>query len=57
LSGPKRYDFINQSWVYKYDGMSLHKLLNKEISNIFKKDEKINFEKCSYGGDHIDRAE
>jgi frataxin len=57
FSGPKRYDFINQLWIYKHDGMSLHKLLNKEISNIFKKDEKINFEKCSYGGDHSDRAE
>lgn len=50
FSGPKRYDFINQSWIYKHDGISLHSLLNNEISNIFKKDNNIHFEKCSYGG-------
>ena len=51
LSGPKRYDFVNQSWIYKHDGITLHALLNKEILNIFKnKNENINFERCSYGG-------
>ncbi|CAF1553574.1 unnamed protein product [Adineta steineri] len=54
FSGPKRYDFLNQSWIYTHDGMSLHTLLNKEISNIFPKDHKINFQKCSYGGQEND---
>jgi frataxin len=56
FSGPKRYDFINQSWIYKHDGNSLHRLLNKEISNIFKNDQNIDFEKCSYGGIPNDRV-
>lgn len=55
FSGPKRYDFLNQTWVYKHDGTLLHKLLNKEFSNIFKNDQNINFEKCSYGVDENDR--
>ena len=54
FSGPKRYDFLNQSWIYKHDGISLHTLLNKEISNVFKNDRQINFEKCSYGGHQND---
>lgn len=49
FSGPKRYDFLNQTWIYKHDGISLHTLLNNEISNIFKNDQNIHFEKCSYG--------
>ncbi|CAF0735288.1 unnamed protein product [Adineta ricciae] len=49
FSGPKRYDFINQTWVYKHDGISLHKLLTEELSNVFKKDKDIRFEACDYG--------
>lgn len=49
FSGPKRYDFINQTWIYKHDGISLHELLNKEFSNIFKNSENFNFQTCSYG--------
>lgn len=49
FTGPKRYDFLNRTWIYKHDGISLHDLLNKEISKIFPKDESIHFEKCSYG--------
>ena len=49
LSGPKRYDFINQCWIYKHDGVSLHRLLNKEISKIFPDDKTINFETCTFG--------
>lgn len=49
FSGPKRYEFSNQSWIYKHDGMSLHSLLNEEISRVFPKDRDIHFEKCSYG--------
>ncbi|CAF2433627.1 unnamed protein product [Rotaria sp. Silwood2] len=49
FTGPKRYDFIDQTWIYKHDGISLYELLNKEISNIFKNDKNINFKTCSYG--------
>ncbi len=56
FSGPKRYDFLNQTWIYKHDGLSLYSLLNKEISNIFKKDQNINFEKCSHGRNEDDKT-
>ncbi|EEZ97465.1 frataxin homolog, mitochondrial [Tribolium castaneum] len=49
VSGPKRYDFVvrDQSWVYKHDGRTLHRLLQDEISRIVKID--VNFADCSYG--------
>ncbi|XP_044143169.1 frataxin, mitochondrial [Bufo gargarizans] len=31
-SGPKRYDWTGQSWVYLHDGVSLHKILEQELS-------------------------
>ncbi|KAI7797995.1 frataxin, partial [Triplophysa rosa] len=34
-SGPKRYDWTGERWVYARDGMTLHKLLSKELSIIF----------------------
>lgn len=34
-SGPKRYDWTGERWVYAHDGMSLHQLLSKEFSVIF----------------------
>ncbi|TWW61114.1 Frataxin, mitochondrial [Takifugu flavidus] len=34
-SGPKRYDWTGEHWVYLHDGMSLHQLLSKEFSVIF----------------------
>ena len=49
FSGPKRYDFLQQTWIYKHDGLSLHRLLNQEIAKIFPKDRTIDFQKCSYG--------
>lgn len=36
-SGPKRYDWTGERWVYAHDGMSLHQLLCKEFSIIFDK--------------------
>ncbi|KAL7391446.1 hypothetical protein ABVT39_009306 [Epinephelus coioides] len=36
-SGPKRYDWTGERWVYTHDGMSLHQLLSKEFSIIFNK--------------------
>jgi frataxin len=49
FSGPKRYDFLHQAWIYKHDGLSLHRLLNKEISNLFPHDSTIDFQTCSFG--------
>lgn len=48
FSGPKRYDFAQGKWVYKYDGVTLHELLSTEISNLAK--QKVNFSMCEYGG-------
>ncbi|KTF95410.1 hypothetical protein cypCar_00031051 [Cyprinus carpio] len=36
LSGPKRYGWTGERWVYAHDGMALHNLLSKELSVIFK---------------------
>ncbi|XP_041854431.1 frataxin, mitochondrial isoform X1 [Melanotaenia boesemani] len=36
-SGPKRYDWTGQRWVYCHDGISLHQLLSNEFSIIFQK--------------------
>lgn len=33
-SGPKRYDFIDQKWIYKHDGVSLHQLLQDELEKV-----------------------
>lgn len=33
-SGPKRYDYINDNWIYKHDGVSLHELLQNELQNL-----------------------
>ncbi|CAH1173943.1 unnamed protein product [Phaedon cochleariae] len=48
VSGPKRFDFIkkNQCWVYKRDSITLHKLLESEISAIL--GESIDMSKCAY---------
>lgn len=35
-SGPKRYDWTGQSWLYSHDGRTLHQLLSTELSSIFK---------------------
>ncbi|KAM3610327.1 uncharacterized protein V6R79_002312 [Siganus canaliculatus] len=37
-SGPKRYDWTGERWVYAHDGISLHQLLSKEFSIIFNRD-------------------
>lgn len=49
VSGPKRYDLVLQNggyWVYKHDGVSLHQLLQNEISKIVKNE--IDFKKCAH---------
>ncbi|XP_012276458.1 frataxin homolog, mitochondrial [Orussus abietinus] len=47
-SGPKRYDFIDDKWIYKHDGKSLHALLDSEIPKIVQF--QTTFNKCSYSG-------
>ncbi|CAN7992817.1 unnamed protein product, partial [Ixodes hexagonus] len=47
LSGPKRYDFVDDKWIYKHDGVPLHRLLAEEISVLLKK--QVGFSSCSYG--------
>uniref|UniRef100_A0A1E1X0Q1 ferroxidase n=1 Tax=Amblyomma aureolatum TaxID=187763 RepID=A0A1E1X0Q1_9ACAR len=44
ISGPKRYDFIGNKWVYKHDGVSLRDLLENEISSLLKKP--VKFDCC-----------
>ncbi|XP_069544217.1 frataxin, mitochondrial [Brachyistius frenatus] len=34
-SGPKRYDWTGERWVYTHDGVSLHQLLSTEFSIIY----------------------
>ncbi|XP_029943201.1 frataxin, mitochondrial-like [Salarias fasciatus] len=34
-SGPKRYDWTGEHWVYSHDGVSLHQLLSEEFSAIY----------------------
>ncbi|XP_076021213.1 frataxin, mitochondrial [Genypterus blacodes] len=36
-SGPKRYNWSGERWVYTHDGNSLHNLLSREFSVIFKR--------------------
>ncbi|XP_029411508.1 frataxin, mitochondrial isoform X2 [Nannospalax galili] len=31
-SGPKRYDWTGKNWVYSHDGVSLHELLARELT-------------------------
>ncbi|MCL4128451.1 UNVERIFIED_CONTAM: hypothetical protein GTU68_019903 [Idotea baltica] len=51
LSGPKRYDFQKDHWVYKYDGVSLHELLGKELSEIFRSS--VDLMDCDYAKKNI----
>ncbi|XP_057337530.1 frataxin homolog, mitochondrial [Microplitis mediator] len=51
-SGPKRYDFIDGTWIYKHDGKPLHELLDNEIPSIVNNTTSFN-DKCSYSRKHI----
>ncbi|XP_052756058.1 frataxin homolog, mitochondrial [Galleria mellonella] len=49
VSGPKRYDLIPKNggyWVYRHDGVSLHRLLQDEISKIV--ENKVDFKNCAH---------
>ncbi len=47
FSGPKRYDFMDNTWIYKRDGIILHDLLTDEISKALQNH--LDFTKCTYG--------
>ncbi|XP_045766040.1 frataxin homolog, mitochondrial [Maniola jurtina] len=47
-TGPKRYDLVLKDggyWIYKHDGVTLHQLLQQEISQIAKN---IDFKTCAH---------
>ncbi|KAK3098420.1 hypothetical protein FSP39_019278 [Pinctada imbricata] len=46
-SGPKRYDFMEGTWIYKHDGKTLHQVLTEEISEAMGTE--IDCTKCAYG--------
>ncbi|XP_062595227.1 frataxin, mitochondrial-like [Saccostrea cucullata] len=47
VSGPFRYDFIDDTWVYSRTSQTLHELLSEEVSEAL--DTPIDFTTCSYG--------
>lgn len=47
-SGPKRYDWTGENWVYSHDGVSLHELLTKELSAALKT--KLDLSTLAYAG-------
>jgi frataxin len=47
VSGPKRFDFIDNTWVYKRTGESLHDLLSSELSKSLGK--RVDFSECAFG--------
>ncbi|XP_020904899.1 frataxin, mitochondrial [Exaiptasia diaphana] len=47
-SGPKRYDFISNTWIYKRNNQSLHELLSTEVSAIT--GEEVDLTHLSHGG-------
>ncbi|XP_067131897.1 frataxin, mitochondrial [Centruroides vittatus] len=46
VSGPKRYDWTGEKWIYKRDGISLHRLLEKEMSELLGKS--VDLSNCSH---------
>ncbi|XP_077200997.1 frataxin, mitochondrial isoform X1 [Paroedura picta] len=48
ISGPKRYDWTGEYWVYSHDGVSLHELLTKELSAALKT--KLDLSTLAYAG-------
>jgi frataxin len=47
ISGPKRYDLVENKWLYKRTGECMHELLSIEISKLL--NERVDFTECSYG--------
>ncbi len=46
MSGPKRFDFIQNKWIYKRTGETLHDLLSKELTISLNK--QFDFADCSF---------
>jgi frataxin len=38
ISGPKRYDYMGDDWIYAHDRVTLHDLLNAEFRHIYQTD-------------------
>ncbi|KAF0882652.1 FRDA protein, partial [Crocuta crocuta] len=47
-SGPKRYDWTGENWVYAHDGVSLHELLATELTRALKT--KLDLSSLAYSG-------
>ena len=47
ISGPKRYDYTNGTWVYAHDGETLHQCLSMEISELFETE--VDFTHLAFG--------
>ncbi|XP_043209774.1 frataxin, mitochondrial-like isoform X3 [Amphibalanus amphitrite] len=48
VSGPKRYDFVDDGWVYRRDGLQLHELLSRELSQLL--GTSVDLSLCSHTG-------
>ncbi|KAI0214327.1 Frataxin, mitochondrial [Lamellibrachia satsuma] len=46
ISGPKRYDFKDGTWIYKHDGVSLHNVLTAEMSSML--GQQLSFMECAF---------
>lgn len=46
VSGPKRFDLIDHTWIYKHTGETLHQLLARELSEALRIH--IDFSTCSF---------
>lgn len=47
-SGPKRYDWTGKNWVYSHDGVSLHELLARELTEAL--NTKLDLSSLAYSG-------
>ncbi|XP_061192305.1 frataxin, mitochondrial-like [Saccostrea echinata] len=47
VSGPFRYDFTDETWVYSRTSQTMHELLSEEVSKAL--DTPVDFTTCSYG--------
>ncbi|XP_037077788.1 frataxin, mitochondrial-like [Pollicipes pollicipes] len=48
VSGPKRYDFVDDGWVYRHDQQRLHELLSLELSRLL--GTSVDLTSCAHAG-------